>query len=198
MGTKRPDRGSGRLLSYIGVLCGPLAGALIAVGALRQIRKHRVLLDSGLVLWGFALALLGTVLLALGHRLARARPRRAASTWTPLRTIIGGANVPTTTMRLNATWPFAVLELGEARFRLRLRGVKLFGALTLDAGPADVTDVYPVKGKLGTGVGFTDHAGRDYYFWTAAGLQILYGLAYYGFPVSGPHRSAAKAWTLQP
>jgi len=119
--------------------------------------------------------------------------------WAPLRTIVSGANVPTTTMRVNATWPLAVLELGEARVRLRIRGAKLFGALTLNAGPADVTDVSPVRGKLGTsGVGFTDRAGRDYYFWTSASEQVLHGLGYYGFPVTARLRTADKAWSARP
>ena len=190
------------LLRYLAAFGGPVAGALIALGGWLQIRDHRSLFDSPLVLGGVVLAWAVTVAWVAGQLMVRpaaAGLRGDGLDRPPLRTIIGGANVPTTTMRVNATWPLAVLELGEARFRLRVRGAKWFGALTLDAGPADVKEVYPAKGRLGaSGVGFTDQSGRDYYFWTSAGAQILYGLSYFGFPISPRLRTADKVWTTPP
>ncbi|GAA2123331.1 hypothetical protein GCM10009759_74350 [Kitasatospora saccharophila] len=105
----------------------------------------------------------------------------------------GGANFPVGGLgggaRLNATWPFGVLvvEAGRVRLRIRLFGVfgRVFGARPLEGTPAEVVEVFPCRGRLGTsGVGLRTAGGERYYFWTGAGTEVLDACRREGFAVS--------------
>lgn len=111
----------------------------------------------------------------------------------------GGANSPTAYLRVNATWPLAVLELQGDRVSLRL-SVPFTGAQPLYARPADLLGVFPVQNRWpGTrGVGLRTFDGREWYFWTFQGAEVLDRLRQQGFPVSSVPQRAGKLWTATP
>jgi hypothetical protein len=112
--------------------------------------------------------------------------------------LVGGANVPTGSMRVNATCPFGLLEVYEHAVRVVVRP-RLFGALPLVASPADLEAIYPVRGIFGTkGIGLRLRDGREWYFWTRQGHQPLAAMASVGFPVSWDVRKAVKVWRARP
>ena len=113
--------------------------------------------------------------------------------------VVGGANVPTAYLRVNATWPLAVLEVQGDRVALRVR-VPFTGAQVLYAGRADLLTVFPVQNRWpGTrGVGFRTFDGREWYFWTFQGAAILDHLQGQGFPVSPAPQRARKVWIATP
>jgi hypothetical protein len=96
-------------------------------------------------------------------------------------------------MRSYATWPMAVLEILPSRVRLRRRLMSLMGGDELDAGPSDVAEVAPAKGRFGTrGVAFRLPAGRRFFFWTSNAETALTVLRDEGFPVGREERSEAS------
>lgn len=111
---------------------------------------------------------------------------------------VGGANVPAWLGRMNATWPLAVLVISPSRMLLGIRGPKLFGHVEeLDAAPADLRAVYPVRGLWSAGVGFTDGVGGDFFFWSSKGDRVLRALSQWGYPVEFQERRATKVWSMQ-
>lgn len=112
--------------------------------------------------------------------------------------VIGGGNVPTGYMRVNATWPLAVLESDGQHVALRIRGGRLFGAVTLYASAVDLAGVYPIRSLGSSGVAFRVHDGREWYFWTGEGPRILSLLAQAGFPVTLDEQKARKVWRAEP
>lgn len=98
---------------------------------------------------------------------------------------VGGANVPSRMGRLNATWPFATLELSGAAVRLAIVPGRLFGVKPISAGPSAVELVFPVRGRLGAvGIAIRPPAVPDCYFWTRRQREVIAALAAAGFPVS--------------
>jgi hypothetical protein len=67
--------------------------------------------------------------------------------------IVGGANVPTGHLRMNANWPLAVLEYDGRQVAVTVRG-GAFGAKPLYAGPNDLASVFRVRLMARRGVGF--------------------------------------------
>lgn len=120
----------------------------------------------------------------------------------PLRTWIGGANVPTRRMRVNVGMPLAQLTLSGQRLELRFRPAfltRLSRADHLSVTPRDTVCVYPCRSRRGfQGVGVSTSSGRDYYFKTWASREILSELREAGFPVSGDEREPTKIWTAIP
>ena len=113
--------------------------------------------------------------------------------------IVGGANVPTAHMRVDATWPLAVLEIAGPRLSLTLRWPgRVFGAESLSTTAEELQRVYPVRRFLVSGVGFTDLHGRDFYFWTRKGQEILDSLRGAGYPVSEVVAKPSKVWRGTP
>jgi hypothetical protein len=112
---------------------------------------------------------------------------------------VGGANVPAWLGRVNGTWPFAVLEIGSTGLSLRMRRIaRVFGPVeSLEATPATLRRVYPVRGVPSAGVGFTAQNGHDFYFWTPSGRRILDLLGRLGYPVSLESSAATKIWTMR-
>lgn len=98
--------------------------------------------------------------------------------------VVGGANMPTKYLRMNATWPLAVLTIADGRVSIRLRGpLQRTGGVPLDATPAEIAEVFPTRGMWRTsGVGFTDRAGWEWYFWTRRVQPILAMLDERGYP----------------
>ena len=96
-------------------------------------------------------------------------------------------------MRSYATWPLAVLEVSTGRVRLRCRLMSLMGGDELDAGPGDVAEVAPAKGRFGTrGVAFRLPDGRRFFFWTGNAETALIALRDEGFPVGREERSESS------
>ena len=87
--------------------------------------------------------------------------------------------------RLNATWPFATLELSGASLKLAIVPGRLFGVKPLSAGPSAVALAFPVRGRFGAvGIAIRPPAFPDSYFWTHRQTEVLAALAEAGFPVS--------------
>lgn len=113
--------------------------------------------------------------------------------------VVGGANVPSSSLRMNATWPFAVLEVVRGRLTLELRWLGgLFGPDSLSAGPDELKRVYPIRGFMSAGVGFTSTDGRDFYLWTGKGEAVLKHLQDLGYPVSWQVEKPSKVWRAIP
>lgn len=125
----------------------------------------------------------------------------SSAAWAPRRWI-GGASVPTLGgSRVNATEPLAALAIRGNMLELRLRGplAKLARAETLQARPADLEEVFPIRSRVRfRGVGFRRPDGREYYFKTWKIDEILDALAGRGFPVSLVNQPAAKIWSTIP
>jgi hypothetical protein len=102
-------------------------------------------------------------------------------------------------MRVNATWPLAVLEVVGSRLSLRLRWPgRLFGAEELSVTVDELTRVYPIQGLMSSGVGFTNRDGRDFYFWTGKREEVLEILRGRGYPVSDTVERPSKVWRGTP
>jgi hypothetical protein len=113
--------------------------------------------------------------------------------------VIGGANVPTSHMRVDATWPLALLEIAGPRLSLRLRWPgRLFGAKDLSATPDELKRIYPVRRLMVSGVGFTDRNGRDFYFWTRKSEEVLHLLCRNGYSVTDTVEKPSKVWRGTP
>lgn len=112
----------------------------------------------------------------------------------------GGANIPAPigrlrAARLNATWPLAELTVDEGRVRLRIRLVgalwRRFGTGPLDWSAAEVAEVFPCRGRFGTGgVGIRTVAAGTSYFWTGEGAGVLEDCRRAGFTVTHQVRPA--------
>jgi hypothetical protein len=108
---------------------------------------------------------------------------------------LGGVNMPTTYMRMSATWPLAVLVVNDSRVSLRLRGpLRRIGGVPLDAVPGDLARVFPTHRLWARGVGFIDHEGREWYFWTRQVQRVLATLHEHGFAVTTAPQRATKFW----
>jgi hypothetical protein len=93
-------------------------------------------------------------------------------------------------MRLNATWPLAVLTVGSGRVHLRVRPA-LFAAKPYDSSAGDLKEVFPCRGTFGSsGVGFRSYDGRLFYFWTGRRDAVLDACRSAGLPVSSEVRRA--------
>jgi hypothetical protein len=108
---------------------------------------------------------------------------------------VGGANLPGSFGRMNATTPLAVLELTGPSLRLyvrpRLIG-RLFGIRPVTATSSDNLEAFPVRAKLWTsGVGMGRNGDAVVYFWTAQREEVLQALASAGFRVSWEERRFA-------
>lgn len=117
------------------------------------------------------------------------------------RTWIGGANLPTRYLRVNATRPFAKLAVDAGQIYICLRprlAARLFRADELAGTPGNVECVYPAVGRLFRGVGVRTTDGRDYYFRTAAGDEILAAARLGGFTVPSENREPTKIWNPAP
>lgn len=132
--------------------------------------------------------------MSLRHRRYRARmPSR--------RTWVGGANLPTRYMRMNAPWPLARLTIDQGLIGIQIRprlAARLTHADELSAAPDAVECVYAAVGKLFRGIGVRTTSGRDYYFRTYAGAEVLAAAHQAGFPVSGESRVPSKIWNPMP
>jgi hypothetical protein len=110
----------------------------------------------------------------------------AAMRWT------GGANVPGSLGRINATSPLAVLELTGPSLHLYFRPrpiARLFGIGPVTATNSDNLEAFPVKGKLGaSGVGVGRSGDAVVYFWTTQREEVLQALASAGFRVTWEER----------
>jgi hypothetical protein len=117
----------------------------------------------------------------------------------PLLRLVGGANVPTGYMRLDATWPLGVLDCYADRVALTVRGGRFLAAKPLYANAGDLASVFPVRGVIRKrGVGFRLKDGREWYFWTGAGQSALTCLAQRAFPVTFDEQRARKIWRAEP
>jgi hypothetical protein len=114
--------------------------------------------------------------------------------------LVGGANVPTSHLRINGTFPFGLLVISDEYLTVRLRP-SWFGAVPLVATPADLRDVFPIRRAIGPwGLGFRTPDGREWYFWStkAASRAALELLARLGYPVSWTAKRPAKVWNATP
>jgi hypothetical protein len=113
----------------------------------------------------------------------------AASRW------VGGANLPGTFGRTNATKPLAVLDLGPSSLTLGVRPKLLagmFGVSSITVPRSDDVEVFPVRGRLGTrGVGVRRDGAAPVYFWTSQPEEVLQALASADWPVSWDERRFA-------
>lgn len=96
-------------------------------------------------------------------------------------------------MRSYATWPLASLEILPGRVKLKVAILSLVGGDTLDAPPADLTEVAAARGRFGTsGVAFRTRDGRRFFFWTRRDQEVLRLLESQGFPMSSEIRSESN------
>jgi hypothetical protein len=109
---------------------------------------------------------------------------------------VGGANVPTSHARIDATWPLGELVVRDRRVTVRLRRlVRWFGGVTLNAGTDDVQRVFPTRINLVSRVAIRHIDGREWYFWAgrSGNRAILAALRDAGFPTDDEFRPS-KAW----
>jgi len=93
------------------------------------------------------------------------------------------------------------LAINGDTVELRLRGPlgRIAHAETLQARPADLEQVFPIRSRVRfRGVGFRRPDGREYYFKTRRIDVILDALRGCGFPVSSLNQPAAKLWRAIP
>jgi len=113
---------------------------------------------------------------------------------------VGGANLPTTHARIDATWPLAELLIGDGHVRVRLRRLlRWVGGVTLDAGTADIASFFPTRINLVSRVAIRHIDGREWYFWAGprGNRAIRETLRDAGFPIDVDFRPS-KAWRLTP
>jgi hypothetical protein len=106
---------------------------------------------------------------------------------------VGGANLPGSLGRLNATAPFGFLDLDGARLSLRVRPEFMSrafgagGAFVAKAG--DGVEVFPARGVFRTpGVGLKPIGRPALYFWTSKQAEVLTALRAAGFDVAWDER----------
>jgi hypothetical protein len=102
---------------------------------------------------------------------------------------VGGANLPGSMGRMNATWPLAVLELAGVEVTLDVRPsfvARLFGVDHFACDSGHLTEAFPVKGRLfgSAGVALRRDGDAVRYFWTNQRESVLQALAATGFRVS--------------
>lgn len=91
-----------------------------------------------------------------------------------------------------ASYPLAVLELGDEGVKLRVRGSRLFGTASLAAGPAEMLAVFRCIGRSEQpGVGFRTPDRELFVFWAGWNQQpIMDALAERGYPVKSDRKFA--------
>jgi hypothetical protein len=108
-------------------------------------------------------------------------------TWT------GGGNVPGSIGRVNATFPFAALELSGSALTLRIRPKAIggiFGAGSFTWMASDLVVIYPVRDRwvrFNRGLAIESAAGLCY-FWAVQPEPLLAALERHHFPVSWGER----------
>jgi hypothetical protein len=181
------------------------AGCVLAlgVGAFMTVRTQSPLF----LVAAMAMTIANAAMVVLGRwRLRRSRPGSrtgmtlvasvsspdepsAATRW------VGGANLPGTFGRTNATKPLAVLDLGPSSLKLGIRPKLLagmFGVSSATVPRSDDVEVFPVRGRLGTrGVGVRRNGAAPVYFWTSQPEEVLQTLASADWPVSWDERRFA-------
>ena len=90
---------------------------------------------------------------------------------------VGGANVASRIGRTNASWPFGVLSLAEGRLTVRLRGFGWLAGRLEDCTPDEIDLAFPVGLRRPSGVGVRRSDGKEFYFWTRAGDEVLLSCA---------------------
>lgn len=113
---------------------------------------------------------------------------------------MGGANIPTKSLRLNATWPLATFDWDGEHIAVIVRP-PWFGGIPLYATREQLTSVYAASAPMGLGlggVGFCLQDGREWYLWTRQADVILTVLGQAGFPVSFQRRRPKKAFAFFP
>jgi hypothetical protein len=110
----------------------------------------------------------------------------AATRW------VGGANLPGTLGRTNATTPLAVLRLGSSSISLDVRPklvARMVGLSPITVTRSDNVVVFPVRSRFGTrGVGVGQKGVAPLYFWTTKREEVLQALASADWSVSWDER----------
>jgi hypothetical protein len=103
-------------------------------------------------------------------------------------------------MRINASWPLAVLTVSGSRLSLILRVPRRLAiASSLDVTPDGLAGIFPTRALWSRGVGFTTAEGREYYFWARRHRkELLDFLRAGGWPVTETPRKPTKLWGGSP
>jgi hypothetical protein len=172
----------------------------LGIGAFITVRTHSPLF----LIFAIATTIANAALVVVGRwRLRRSRPGSrtgrtlvssvsspvkpsAATRW------VGGANLPGTLGRTNATRPLAVLDLGPCSIKLGIRPkllARMFGVASITLTRSDDVEAFPVRHRLGTrGVGVRRNQEAPVYFWTTQPEAVLQALASADWPVSWDER----------
>jgi hypothetical protein len=108
---------------------------------------------------------------------------------------VGAASVPTWLGRLEASAPFASLEVEGHSVALRVRPKVLatvFGARSLVVSPEGLDSVFPVARRFGGGVALKPTDSPPYYFWTGDTQAVLTALHALQFPVDWAVRKRTR------
>lgn len=174
-----------------------VAGCVLAVGvgAFMTVRTQSPLF----LIAAMATTIANAGIVVLGRvRLRRTRPgRRTGRTLVPTgssagpaaaRRWVGGANLPGSLGRMNATTPLAVLDLGPDWISLDVRPRvlgRMFGMRSTIVTRSGDVAVFPARGRLGTrGVGVQRNGVAPAYFWTRRPEEVLQALASADWQVS--------------
>jgi len=108
----------------------------------------------------------------------------------------GGANIPASVGRLNATWPFALLTVSATELRLRVRPSVLVRS-RLVMSKLTHHNIYPVLGPLfrTSGIGI-DVDNQCWYFWTGKSHELVDTLGKLGYYTTPSVRRASQTWKL--
>ena len=92
--------------------------------------------------------------------------------------------------RMNATWPLGILTLAGGRLTVRVRGFRWLAGRLEGCTPDEIDLAFPVKRGLSSGVGVRRGDGKEFYFWTRRGDEVIYALRRAGFSTSDEIRRA--------
>jgi hypothetical protein len=111
---------------------------------------------------------------------------------------VAGMNLPSALGRVNASWPLALLRVGQQAMEFRPRWFAKLLMKPVVIRYVDVSADFPVRGRLTAGVGLQLRDGEAVYFWTnREQVRLLEALGGLGVVVD-PQPRPPRLWRTRP